>query len=124
MKLLIAMYMQIQFELILTSHKAPIDNLKKLFLVMAAILNFNQSLFHKKLTQMVFYVQGTWHQSTNTRHSFSPRCKHYYFFLQNINYRMTFILNLKKVICWSTLQIVLKPTTVFIANQTTAFNCI
>jgi hypothetical protein len=24
---------------------------------------------------MVFYVQGTWHQSTNTRHSFSPRCK-------------------------------------------------
>jgi hypothetical protein len=39
MKLLIAMYMQKQFELILTSHKAPIDNLKKLFLVMAAILN-------------------------------------------------------------------------------------
>ena len=29
MKLLIAMYMQIQFELILTSNKAPIDNLKK-----------------------------------------------------------------------------------------------
>jgi hypothetical protein len=24
---------------------------------------------------MVFYVQGTWHQSTNTRHSFSPRRK-------------------------------------------------
>ena len=40
MKLLIAMYMQIQFELILTSNKAPIDNLKKtqLSLVMAAIL--------------------------------------------------------------------------------------
>ena len=29
MKLLIAMYMQITFELILTSNKAPIDNLKK-----------------------------------------------------------------------------------------------
>ena len=29
MKLLIAMYMQIQFELILTSNKAPIDNLRK-----------------------------------------------------------------------------------------------
>ena len=39
MKLLIAMYMQIQFELILTSHKAPIDNLKKKNLVMAVILN-------------------------------------------------------------------------------------
>ena len=40
MKLLIAMYMQIQFELILTSNKAPIDNIKKyIFLVMAAILN-------------------------------------------------------------------------------------
>ena len=40
MKLLIAMYLQIQFELILTSNKAPIDNLKKtqLSLVMAAIL--------------------------------------------------------------------------------------
>jgi hypothetical protein len=24
---------------------------------------------------MVFNVQGTWHQSTNTRHSFSPRRK-------------------------------------------------